>query len=190
MPIFVARQWIRHRTAKVNEISGRYSVMKDEYYVPELDKLNTQSDDNKQGRNKELISNAEKVREEIIRQQKENYKNYENLLDTGLAREVARINLPLSMYTQWYWTMDLHNLMHFLKLRLDPHAQYEIRAYAQVILDIVRNICPIAIEAFENHIVGSARLSKKEIDAIKVLLDNNKINLDEREARILREKLR
>lgn len=189
MPIFVARQWIRHRTAKVNEISGRYSVMNDEYYVPEVNDLNIQSEDNKQGRNKELVENAKEVQKKIIDQQKENYKNYESLLDTGLAREVARINLPLSMYTQWYWTMDLHNLMHFLKLRLDPHAQYEIRVYAQTILDIVKHICPMAIESFEQHIVGSARLSKDELNEVRNIISGKGPSFKGRAKKILDDKL-
>lgn len=189
MPIFVARQWIRHRTAKVNEISGRYSILKDEYYVPDLDKLNIQSIDNKQGRSKDLVQNPEAVRALIIKQQEESTKRYKELLDTGLAREIARINLPLSIYTEWYWTMDLHNLLHFLKLRLDNHAQYEIRVYAQTILDIVSKICPITVDAFENHIRESIKLNKVELDAIKALLKNKKPNLTEREKQLLEEKL-
>lgn len=189
MPIFVARQWIRHRTAKVNEISGRYSILKDEYYVPDLDKLNIQSIDNKQGRSKDLVQNPEAVRALIIKQQEESTKRYKELLDTGLAREIARINLPLSIYTEWYWTMDLHNLLHFLKLRLDNHAQYEIRVYAQTILDIVSKICPITVDAFENHIRESIKLNKVELDAIKALLKNKKPNLSEREKQLLEEKL-
>lgn len=140
MPIFVARQWIRHRTARVNEISGRYSVMNSEHYLPAREQINMQSEDNKQGRASEAVSDevAEKVLKILSDDQKRVYESYEQLLEMGIARELSRINLPLSLYTEWYWQMDLHNLFHFLRLRLDEHAQYEIRAYAQVILDIIR----------------------------------------------------
>jgi thymidylate synthase (FAD) len=129
LPIFVARQWIRHRTANVNEYSGRYSVMKDEFFLPEADMLCTPASDNKQGRSSEQlpvdVANSIVTRMEAV--QKQLFNEYEGLLELNLAREIARINLPLSSYTEWYWKIDLHNLFHFLNLRLDRHAQYEIR---------------------------------------------------------------
>jgi thymidylate synthase (FAD) len=175
MPIFVARQWVRHRTAKLNEISGRYSVMKDEFYVPEDAAIAFQSTDNKQGRSTEEVSPEvkAKVRELLEKGQRQSFVEYEALLEEGVARELARINLPLSLYTEWYWTMDLHNLFHFLALRLDAHAQLEIRKYAEVILDITRAVAPVAVESFENHLLGGVRFNKQELEALKVLVSQN-----------------
>lgn len=169
MPIFVARQWVRHRTARLNEISGRYSVMEEEFYVPAADKIALQSSDNKQGRESQALDaeSASAVAESLRRQQSAAYREYEALLETGLARELARINLPLSLYTQWYWQIDLHNLFRFLALRLDSHAQYEIRAYAEVMMEIARAVCPLATEAFEEHVVGAVRLSRAEYAAVQ-----------------------
>ncbi|MDC7230249.1 MAG: FAD-dependent thymidylate synthase [Sphaerochaetaceae bacterium] len=172
MPIFVARQWIRHRTGRVNEISGRYSVMSDECYQPDPAHINFQSDDNKQGRTADPVDDemAKKVLSILSEDQKRSYDTYQKLLDMGIARELSRIDLPLSLYTEWYWQMDLHNLFHFLQLRLDAHAQYEIRIYAQTILDLVRKVCPIATEAFEEHKLGGKQFSKSEMEAIKSML--------------------
>ncbi|MGE4454517.1 MAG: FAD-dependent thymidylate synthase [Sphaerochaeta sp.] len=172
MPIFVARQWIRHRTGRVNEISGRYSVMSDECYRPDPSHINFQSEDNKQGRTAEPVDAevAEQVLSLLRDDQKRIYETYQKLLDMGIARELSRIDLPLSLYTEWYWQMDLHNLFHFLQLRLDAHAQYEIRVYAQTILEMVRKVCPIATEAFLEHKMGGTHVSKGELDAIKALL--------------------
>jgi thymidylate synthase (FAD) len=169
MPIFVARQWIRHRTAKLNEISGRYSVMKDEFYLPGDEAIAYQSTDNKQGRSEEEVP-AEvkaKVRELLEKGQHRAFLEYEALLEEGVARELARINLPLSLYTEWYWTMDLHNLFHFLALRLDAHAQLEIRKYAEVILEITRAVAPVATASFENHQLGGVRFNRQELDALR-----------------------
>jgi len=169
MPIFVARQWIRHRTAKLNEISGRYSVMKDEFYVPGDEAIAFQSTDNKQGRSDEEVP-AEvkaKVRDLLEKGQRQSFVEYEALLEEGVARELARINLPLSLYTEWYWTMDLHNLFHFLALRLDAHAQLEIRKYAEVILDITRAVAPVAVGSFENHLLGGVRFNRQELEALR-----------------------
>ncbi|MBL8072489.1 MAG: FAD-dependent thymidylate synthase [Nitrospira sp.] len=140
MPIFVARQWVRHRTARLNEISGRYSVMEDEFYVPPQEQLRRQSQNNKQARGEEELSAdvQERILELLKKDQSNVYSNYEGMLNDGLARELARINLPLSLYTQWYWQIDLHNLFHFLKLRLDSHAQYEIRAYGEVMATMAK----------------------------------------------------
>lgn len=171
MPIFVARQWVRHRTAKLNEISGRYSVMKDEFYVPADDAIAFQSTDNKQGRSTEEVPAGvkAKVRQLLEEGQKQSFVEYESLLDEGVARELARINLPLSLYTEWYWTMDLHNLFHFLALRLDAHAQLEIRRYAEVILDLTRAVAPVAVESFENHLLGGVRFNRQELEALRRL---------------------
>ncbi len=172
MPIFVARQWVRHRTARLNEISGRYSVMKDEFYLPEGAAIAPQSNDNKQGRSADAFGRDEQesIRTALQEEQSRSYRAYENLLEQDVARELARINLPLSMYTEWYWQIDLHNLFHFLALRLDAHAQYEIRAYAEVMLDITRRVCPVATEAFEEHRIGAVRFSRREFVALQTLL--------------------
>ncbi len=175
MPIFVARQLVRHRTASLNEISGRYSVMRDEFYIPDSEQVRYQAKSNKQGRSSESLP-AESTEEIITSLQKEQvstYESYEKLLESGLARELARINLPVSLYTEMYWQMDLHNLFHFLKLRLDDHAQYEIQVYAEVIADIVKIITPRAFEAFEEHILNGRNFSAKEIEFIKQALDVN-----------------
>jgi len=169
LPIFVARQWIRHRTARLNEVSGRYSVMKDEFYVPSPDDLALQSTDNKQGRSAEALDPdyAEKVRAALAEDQKAAYASYKSLVDEGLARELARINLPLSLYTEWYWQIDLHNLFHFLELRLDAHAQKEIRLYAEVMLDIAKKVAPRCCESFERHIRGGVRFSGDELAELR-----------------------
>ncbi len=162
MPIFVARQWIRHRTARVNEMSGRYSVMSDEFYLPEARQLRGQSKTDHQSRSEEEV--PEKVQRRVLeilrRDQGSAYASYQEMLGDGIARELARINLPLSLYTQWYWQIDLHNLFHFLKLRLDPHAQYEIRQYAQEMAKMAAAVAPMACEAFEEHVLHSVRLSR------------------------------
>lgn len=169
LPIFVARQWIRHRTARVNEISGRYSIMKDDFYVPAAGAVAVQSTDNKQGRATEALP-EETARSYISRMeagQRAAYDEYSGLIEAGLARELARIDLPLSLYTEWYWQIDLHNLFRFLQLRLDPHAQLEIRAYAAVLLDIARAVAPAASASFENHVLGGARFSAEELAELR-----------------------
>ena len=172
MPIFVARQWVRHRTGRMNEVSGRYSIMKDEFYVPAADKVAPQSKDNKQGRATEAFDKdtADKIISQLEEGQKEAYENYSSLIDDGLAREIARINLPLSLYTEFYWEMDLHNLFHFLKLRLDSHAQYEIRVYAEVMLEMCRKVAPMATESFINHMNEGVNFSGEEMDALRKVL--------------------
>jgi len=172
MPIFVARQWIRHRTARLNEISGRYSVMKDEFYLPPRSQISLQSTDNKQGRNPEAVPSElqDKVLELLKKDQSASYANYTDILNDGIARELARINLPLSMYTEWYWQMDLKNMLHFLKLRMDSHAQWEIQEYARAVSKIVKAVCPLAYESFERHILRGAKFSSDEIAAINALI--------------------
>lgn len=172
MPIFVARQWIRHRTARLNEISGRYSVMKDEFYLPPRDQISLQSTDNKQGREKTAVPAElqDKVLDLLKQDQSASYANYSEILNDGIARELARINLPLSMYTEWYWQMDLKNMLHFLKLRMDIHAQWEIQEYARAIASVVKAVCPLAYESFDRHILRGAKFSSDEIAAINALL--------------------
>jgi len=173
MPIFVARQWVRHRTARVNEISGRYSVMKNEFYLPAAEDVAFQSEDNKQGRSTEDIPQElrEKVRSILEEEQQKVYSSYTSLLDENVARELARINLPLSLYTEWYWQIDLKNLFHFLNLRMDSHAQMEIRVYADEIYRLASLVCPIAMKAFDNHIRGSVRFSATELDALNIVMN-------------------
>jgi thymidylate synthase (FAD) len=192
MPIFVARQWIRHRTARLNEISGRYSVMKDEFYLPPRDQISLQSTDNKQGRNPEAVPAAlqDKVLELLKTDQSASFANYTEILNDGIARELARINLPLSMYTEWYWQMDLKNMLHFLKLRMDSHAQWEIQEYARAIAQIVKAVCPLAYESFERHILRGAKFSSDEIAAINALLAGKPNPLEERRLAEFEDKLR
>jgi thymidylate synthase (FAD) len=169
LPIFVARQWIRHRTARVNEISGRYSVMKDEFYLPRPEDVALQSESNKQGRSDEPAPEgvATSAIARLEAGQKAAYADYSALVEAGLARELARIDLPLSLYTEWYWQIDLHNLFRFLMLRLDPHAQLEIREYAAVLLDIARRVAPAATASFENHVLGATRFSAQEMAELR-----------------------
>jgi thymidylate synthase (FAD) len=192
LPIFVARQWIRHRTARLNEISGRYSVMKSEFYLPSTAGIAFQSENNKQGRAAAAVpaSLQKKVLAILTKYQKELYGAYEDLLENNIARELARINLPLSLYTEWYWQIDLHNLFRFLKLRLDPHAQLEIRKYAEVLMKIGKKVCPVAFEAFEEHVLNGVRLSKSEMAAVCSLLKGNPAELEGKAYERFMEKLR
>ncbi len=172
LPIFVARQWIRHRTANVNEYSGRYSEMKDEFYVPDADQVRGQSAMNKQGRADEAFDaeRAESIRTSMQQTQDMLYGQYQEMLSTDLAREIARINLPVSNYTEWYWKIDLHNLFHFLRLRIDAHAQYEIRVYGEAMAEIAKAAVPLAYEAFEDYILHSQRFSRSELQIIRSTL--------------------
>lgn len=169
LPIFVARQWIRHRTANVNEYSGRYSIMPEEFYVPEETVIKYQSTANKQGRDSEEVPPEirKRVLEILLQEQRSAFSGYQEMLDYNIARELARINLPLSLYTQWYWKIDLHNLFHFLKLRMDKHAQYEIRVYAEKMAEIVKAVVPMAYEAFEDYVLNSVTFSKNELLLLK-----------------------
>ena len=172
LPVFVARQWIRHRTANVNEYSARYSILDREFYIPAPEHLAAQSTVNNQGRG-ELLEGEEAARVlDILRDDAMRaYDHYEDMLSQdgqkGLARELARMNLPANVYTQWYWKVDLHNLFHFLRLRADAHAQYEIRAYAEVMCQIVRDWVPLAYGAFEDYRLGGVNLSQKAIDVLR-----------------------
>ncbi len=192
MPIFVARQWVRHRTGRMNEVSGRYSIMKDEFYVPEADKVAPQSKDNKQGRSTEAFDKetADKIIGQLEEGQKAAYESYNELIDSGLAREIARINLPLSLYTEFYWEMDLHNLFHFLKLRLDSHAQYEIRVYAEVILEMCRKVAPMATESFINHMNHGVNFSGEEMEALRAVMEGKPNPLEGKKLDRFNEKIR
>ena len=172
LPIFVARQWVRHRTARINEFSGRYSVMTDEFYMPKPEDVRRQSTTNKQGRADETVSSAlqAKVLEILKRGQAAAYASYEELLHEDIARELARINLTLSAYTQWYWQIDLHNLFHFIKLRMDKHAQYEIRQYAEVLATMAKAVAPVAYEAFEEYSLHATTLPRSVRDRLVKLI--------------------
>ena len=183
LPIFVARQWIRHRTANVNEYSARYSILDKEFYIPAPDQLSSQSAANRQGRGDVLGGEDARRVLEILREDSERtYAHYEEMLNenvagdeldpgrTGLARELARMNLTLNTYTQWYWKIDLHNLLHFLSLRADDHAQYEIRAYAEIMLDTLKRWVPITCQAFMDYRMGGVHLSAQGLDVVKRLI--------------------
>jgi thymidylate synthase (FAD) len=185
LPIFVARQWIRHRTANVNEYSARYSILDREFYIPAPENLAAQSSMNRQGRG-DVLQGAEAARVlDLLREDAtRNYDHYLEMLNEddegaardegrqGLARELARMNLTLNAYTQWYWKTDLHNLLHFLSLRADAHAQYEIRVFAQAMMDVVKQWVPIAYNAFIDHRVNGVTISGKGMDVLKKMLKN------------------
>ncbi|WP_312841737.1 FAD-dependent thymidylate synthase [Sinorhizobium psoraleae] len=183
MPIFVARQWIRHRMANVNEYSARYSILDREFYVPAPEQLAAQSVQNRQGRG-DVVGPAEAkhILELLTEDSQRSYDHYLDMLNhdetgeridegrQGLARELARMNLSLNFYTQWYWKTDLHNLMNFLRLRADPHAQYEVRVYADVILDILQKWVPLTYGAFREHRLDAATFSGEGVKALRRML--------------------
>jgi thymidylate synthase (FAD) len=172
LPIFVARQWIRHRMASVNEYSARYSVVPDEFEVPPADEVRHQSTRNRQGRGDPLPAEiVDRFRTDLDRVAKDAYSVYTHAIEDGVARETARLVLPVAYYTQWYWKTDLWNLFHFLSLRLDPHAQEEIRLYAAEMAKIVRLVAPIAYEAFEEFTLSGLTLSRREQVAVRALLN-------------------
>ena len=183
LPIFVARQWIRHRTANVNEYSARYSILDNEFYLPATEHIAVQSSTNRQGRGEALTPEEARRVQEILRDDAlRSYAHYEELLNEGaaeqprdaerpmVARELARMNLSLNFYTQWYWKTDLHNLMHFLRLRADAHAQYEIRAYADVMTGILERWVPMTHRAFLQYRLGAEQISRGGMEAIRRLL--------------------
>lgn len=170
MPIFVARQWVRHRTATLDEESLRYVEARNEFYVPELDRMQRQSTDNKQGSSSELVDDPEAVQRAIKLHNEGSYHAYQCLLAAGLSNELARIVLPLSTYTGWFWKCDLHNTFGLLRLRLDAHAQYEIRVYAEAMFVILKETFPHLVESFENHILNAVSLSGDEQKALNRLL--------------------
>ena len=192
LPIFIARQWIRHRTANVNEYSARYSILDKEFYLPKTENLASQSQSNRQGRGDVLQGEqAKKVLKLLKNDAEQTYNNYEMMLNerydgsvidenaVGLARELARMNLTLNTYTQWYWKTDLLNLMNFLRLRADSHAQYEIRAYADVMLDTVKKWVPITYEAFMDYRVGGTEVSAKGKAVIQKLINGEEISMEQ-----------
>ena len=204
LPIFVARQWIRHRTANVNEYSARYSILESEFYLPHQKNIQAQAKSNNQGREDLLNDRETKEYLELIKKNSRlGFKDYRQLLNenddgkiinqnkTGVARELARMVLPLNTYTEWYWKIDLHNLMHFLSLRFDHHAQYEIRVYAEKMLEILKKWVPVTYEAFVTHRLENISLSKNGVDYIKNLIHGNKnkkIKISKREEKELKSK--
>ena len=178
LPIFVARQWIRHRTANVNEISARYSVLDREFYLPQPEHLAVQSRDNKQGRGSTLTGEeAQAVLALLKRDGQQGFDTYTALMEQhDLARELARINLNVATYTQWYWKVDLHNLLHFLRLRLHGHAQYEIRVYAEVIGQMVADWVPLTWEAFRDYRLGGAFMSAQGLQVVRSLLRGDAVS--------------
>ena len=181
LPIFVARQWIRHRTANVNEYSARYSVLDREFYLPRPEDLAVQSKNNKQGRGQTLTEDqAAQVLELLRRDAMQTYETYDGLMNEhNLARELARIDLTLNYYTQWYWKVDLHNLMHFLSLRMDRHAQYEIRVYADAIADFVKDWVPHTWEAFSDYRLGGRFVSRHGVEVIQRLVRGEAVSQEE-----------
>ena len=189
LPIFIARQWIRHRTANVNEYSARYSVLDNEFYIPDIEQLRAQSSNNHQGRGDLLeVDEANKILSILQEDSLNSYTHYEEMLNenfsgetinnerTGLARELARMNLSLGFYTQWYWKIDLHNLMHFLRLRADAHAQWEIREYADVIIEqILKPWLPITYNAFLNYRLGGMQLSEQQLKIVQRLVTGENV---------------
>ncbi|MEO5510420.1 MAG: FAD-dependent thymidylate synthase [Longimicrobiales bacterium] len=173
MPMFIARQWIRHRTANVNEYSGRYSLIPLVFYTPNQDEFALQSPINNQGRSAESASTSlhQTATARWAKLRKDAAETYSWMVGEDVAREIARIDLPLSTYTQWYWKIDLHNLLHFLKLRIDPHAQYEIRAYAEVMAGMVKRVAPLSYEAWIDYDVAGAALSRGELGVLRELLE-------------------
>jgi thymidylate synthase (FAD) len=167
LPVFVARQWVRHRMANINEYSARYSVLDKEFYFPEAEQMKLQSTTNNQGRGEHVDGNtAQRMFEIIEGASEEAYRDYENLNNWGLARELSRMVLPVNVYTQWYWKVDAHNLMNFLRLRADPHAQYEIRVYAEKILDIFKIWMPHTYEAFIDYRMEAKSFSRMEMEIL------------------------
>ncbi len=188
LPMFVARQWIRHRTANVNEYSARYSILDREFYLPDADQLAAQSASNRQGRGARYDDDqATAVQARMAAGSAKAYADYLWLLNEpgdggeadparpGLARELSRMVLPVSAYTQWYWKVDLHNLLHFLSLRADPHAQYEIRVYADLLMDLVRRWVPLTAEAFEDYRLGAASISRQGLAVLRRMLAGEEV---------------
>jgi thymidylate synthase (FAD) len=181
LPIFVARQWIRHRASSTNEYSARYSILDREFYLPRPEDLAVQSKDNKQGRGDALTAEQAAFVLDLLRRDATTaYDTYEQLMDdAGLARELARMNLPVNYYTQWYWKIDLHNLLHFLSLRMDRHAQYEIRVYGEAIAGVVKAWVPHVWEAFEDYRLGAVTLSKQMLEIVKRMIAGETVTREE-----------
>ena len=190
LPIFIARQWIRHRTASINEYSARYSILEDEFYIPKKYYLAEQSSSNKQGRGDNIDEKSASKILKILKEDSLNcYKNYSWMLNEknsdqydnnrpSLSRELARINLTLNTYTQWYWKIDLHNFMHFVSLRADSHSQFEIREYGKTLLKILSKWTPLSYKAFLSYRLNSAELSMESINVIKKMISGKKVKKD------------
>lgn len=190
LPIFIARQWIRHRTASVNEYSARYSILSNEFYVPSQEHLTPQSKENKQGRGADVLPEEEAnhvlqlLQEDAVRCHRNyismmNEDEEGNIIDdskTGITRELARMNLTLNTYTEWYWKINLHNLLHFVALRADHHAQYEIQAYAKAIQNVIKEWVPFVYESFEEHMVHGTRISRKGMEVIRNMINGQKVD--------------
>ena len=189
LPIFIARQWIRHRTASVNEYSARYSILEDEFYFPKIENLSTQSTTNKQGGGNKIEENHAKV---ILKKLKEDslrcYDSYKWMLNEendksyeknrkGLSRELARINLTLNTYTQWYWKIDLHNFMHFVNLRAEDHSQFEIREYGKTLIKILKSWAPLTYDAFMSYKFSSSEISREGLDVIKKMIAGKRVSI-------------
>jgi len=186
MPIFIARQWIRHRTANVNEYSARYSIMPDRFYRPDIENVRKQSKTNRQGGEGPIDAGTAEEFLQLLENAEANYQKYLELTEKGVARELARAVLPVSVYTEWYWKCDLHNIFHFLSLRMDPHAQIEIQDYAKAMYELIKPIVPVACEAFEDYRLNAMHLTGLEIEAIrsgKPLATENKRETAEWEAK-------
>ena len=186
MPIFIARQWIRHRTANVNEYSARYSIMPDRFYRPDIENVRKQSKTNRQGGEGPIDAGTADEFLKLLESAEANYQKYLDLTERGVARELARAVLPVSVYTEWYWKCDLHNIFHFLSLRMDPHAQWEIQVFAKAMYELLKPIVPVSAEAFEDYRLNAMHLTGLEIDAIrtgKPLATENKRETAEWEAK-------
>ena len=193
LPIFIARQWIRHRTASVNEYSARYSILSNEFYLPQKENLAPQSKTNKQGREERNVPDdvAHKVLDIIKNDSMNSHKHYVEMMNeddegniinedtVGITRELARINLTVNHYTEWYWKINLHNLLHFVSLRADSHAQYEIRVYAKIILDIIEKWVPFAAESFKDHIMNGSSISQKGMNVIRQMINGKTVTQEE-----------
>ena len=176
MPIFVARQWVRHRTASINEESLRYSEPCEEYYVPALENICCQSKDNKQGRSEELPAELSRSFQDDVKKISNQARMIrDKYSELGMARELSRIVLPVNQYSQWYWKANLHNIFNFLRLRMDLHAQYEIRVYANAMAEIVKNVAPIAYDAFEDYILNAVNLTKLDQKTLRLIIQNGKM---------------
>ncbi|ETZ17859.1 Thymidylate synthase thyX [Borrelia duttonii CR2A] len=196
-PIFVARQWMRHRTARINEVSSSYSLIREEFYVPLEENMNTHNVTDNQDNKKTECEFREEILNNLKENQKSSYKLYQNMINHNISKEISRIVLPLSLYTEWYWQIDLNNLFHFIKLRsalnaskeVAEHSSKEMREYAKVLLEIIEKIVPIATKSFKNHILKGCKLSYEEIVAIAGALDISKLKLDANALKRLQDKL-
>lgn len=195
-PIFIARQWMRHRTARINEVSGCYSLAREEFYVPLEEDLKYQISSNSQPK-REFDSLEKKLSDKIKYHQKHSYKLYQDMVNSNIPKELSRIVLPLSLYTEWYWQIDLNNLFHFIKLRLaldnpkeiKENSPKEMREYAKALISIIKEIVPISFNSFENHFLRGKRFSREEIIAIVNALDLNKLSMDAEKLDLLKDKL-